>query len=196
MRVRVVCGLSETIASLCPTMRFSSVDLPAFGRPTKETKPDFIAHHEGARDQGSTRGLAVERRRVAFAQQPLEIEPPREHRELAVGGPRPLLLRPIPIQLDAVLVGIAQVQRLADAVVRRAVERNARLQHSAKRVGELRARRIEDRRVIEAGGARRRRRAAKTLPGVQPDVVVIAAGGKKRRTRTVSLRQLEPETSR
>src|ERR1051325_3199784 len=41
MRVRVVCGLSDTMASLWPTMRLSSVDLPAFGRPRNETKPDL-----------------------------------------------------------------------------------------------------------------------------------------------------------
>src|SRR5215203_4548176 len=42
MRFLVVCGLSETMAILVPTSRLSSVDLPAFGRPTRETKPDFI----------------------------------------------------------------------------------------------------------------------------------------------------------
>src|SRR5689334_20843755 len=31
------------MASFSPTMRFSSVDLPALGRPRKETKPDFMA---------------------------------------------------------------------------------------------------------------------------------------------------------
>ena len=36
---RVVCGLSETIATLSPTIRFTSVDLPAFGRPASATKP-------------------------------------------------------------------------------------------------------------------------------------------------------------
>ena len=30
------------MASLVPTSRLSSVDLPAFGRPMSETKPDFI----------------------------------------------------------------------------------------------------------------------------------------------------------
>ena len=78
-------------------------------------------------------------------------------------------------------------------MVRGAVERNAGLQHSPQRVGQLRSRRIQDGRVIEAGGARRRRRAAKALPGVQPDVVVVAAGGEERRARAVPLRQLEPE---
>src|SRR6266849_2123661 len=39
IRVRVVCGLGLTIASLAPTRAFSNVDLPTFGRPTKATKP-------------------------------------------------------------------------------------------------------------------------------------------------------------
>ena len=43
MRVRVVCGLSDTMASLWPTMRLRSVDLPALGRPRNDTKPDFMA---------------------------------------------------------------------------------------------------------------------------------------------------------
>src|SRR6185503_13227562 len=157
------------------------------GRRTRRSRlsPSEVAR-AGAHRLAWKRGLA-------FAQQRLQIQPPREHCELTVGGARPLRLRPVPVQLDAVLVGIAKVERLADAMVRGAVERNAGLQHSSKRVGELRSRRIENRRVIETGGARRRRRAAKTLPRVQPDVVVIAAGGQKRRTRTISLRQLEPE---
>src|SRR5581483_1819302 len=40
MVVRVVCGLSATIASFEPTNAFSSVDLPVLGRPRIETKPE------------------------------------------------------------------------------------------------------------------------------------------------------------
>lgn len=40
MRFRVVCGLGETIASFSPTRAFSKVDLPAFGRPRMQTKPE------------------------------------------------------------------------------------------------------------------------------------------------------------
>src|SRR5208282_584866 len=39
MRLRVVCGLDVTMATFCPTNRFSSVDFPAFGRPTMATNP-------------------------------------------------------------------------------------------------------------------------------------------------------------
>src|SRR5450432_3150195 len=41
MAVRVVCGLSATMATFCPTRAFSSADFPAFGRPIKETNPDL-----------------------------------------------------------------------------------------------------------------------------------------------------------
>src|SRR5229473_1383734 len=40
MRFRVVCGFDVTIAIFCPTSRFTSVDFPAFGRPTIATNPD------------------------------------------------------------------------------------------------------------------------------------------------------------
>src|SRR5271165_6326272 len=38
--VRVVCGLSATMATFCPTRAFSRVDFPAFGRPTRDTNPE------------------------------------------------------------------------------------------------------------------------------------------------------------
>src|SRR6266568_2164859 len=41
IEVRVVCGLSATIATFWPTRAFSSVDLPAFGSPIRETNPDL-----------------------------------------------------------------------------------------------------------------------------------------------------------
>src|SRR5205085_8027288 len=44
MRLRVVWGLFETMETFWPRMRFSSVDLPAFGRPTRATTPNFISN--------------------------------------------------------------------------------------------------------------------------------------------------------
>src|SRR3954469_2280 len=38
-RRRVVCGLSETIATLPPQSALTSVDLPTFGRPATAMKP-------------------------------------------------------------------------------------------------------------------------------------------------------------
>src|SRR5208283_496986 len=40
IEVRVVCGLSATIATFCPTRALSSVDFPTLGRPINETNPD------------------------------------------------------------------------------------------------------------------------------------------------------------
>src|SRR2546426_2051716 len=39
---RVVCARSETIATFSPTIRFTSVDLPTFGRPARATKPLLV----------------------------------------------------------------------------------------------------------------------------------------------------------
>src|SRR5436190_2880453 len=39
-RLRVVCGLGLTIASFSPARAFSSVDLPALGRPRMQTYPE------------------------------------------------------------------------------------------------------------------------------------------------------------
>src|ERR1700688_3680530 len=40
MRLRVVCGFGEIIASFSPTSAFSSVLLPALGRPSMQTNPE------------------------------------------------------------------------------------------------------------------------------------------------------------
>src|SRR5205085_6567661 len=52
---------------------------------------------------------------------------------------------------------------------------------------------IEDRQVIEAGGAGRRRRAAEAVPGVERDVVVIAAGREEGRLAAAPLGELEAQ---
>ena len=41
MRLRVVCGLAVTMATFSPVRAFSSVLLPALGRPRMATNPDF-----------------------------------------------------------------------------------------------------------------------------------------------------------
>ena len=128
-------------------------------------------------------------------QQFLEIQPFREHRERSVRRARPLLLRPVAIELDAVLVGIAQIKRLADAVIAGAVELDAGLRSRDQRVGQRRARRVENGDVEQPGGARRRRMAAVALPGVEADVMVIAAGGNERRTGAMRCISSKPSTS-
>ena len=108
-------------------------------------------------------------------------------RQRAVRVARPFFLRPVAIELDAVVVRIAQVERLADAVVARAVERDAGFDQPAERIGKRRARRVEDRDMVKAGRAGRRRRTAFALPGVQTDMVVIAAGRDEGGARAVAL---------
>src|ERR671936_1790129 len=39
MTCRVVWGLSDVMATLCPTMAFTRVDFPVLGRPTTATNP-------------------------------------------------------------------------------------------------------------------------------------------------------------
>src|SRR5206468_10732436 len=39
---RVVCGRSETIATRAPTIAFTRVDLPTFGRPATPTNPALL----------------------------------------------------------------------------------------------------------------------------------------------------------
>src|SRR5579871_291482 len=117
----------------------------------------------------------------------------REHRQPAVGSARPLLGRPIPIELDAVVVGIAQIKRFAHAVVGGALERDLGFDEPAQRIGEARAGRIQNRQMIEAGGTERRWCAAAALPGIEPDMMMIAARGNERRLRTDALHQVETE---
>src|SRR6266704_311797 len=60
MRRRVVCGLSETMATLPPQSALTSVDLPTFGRPATATKPDLTpraSQHERVRKQLGRRVL-------------------------------------------------------------------------------------------------------------------------------------------
>ena len=56
MRRRVVCGLSETIATLPPQSAFTSVDLPTFGRPATATKP---LSHAALPDRAAERAEAT-----------------------------------------------------------------------------------------------------------------------------------------
>src|SRR4051794_15539077 len=59
MRLRVVCGLSETIATLPPARALTIVDLPTLGRPARATNPLFTpaCSHPGAGSGTSARQL-------------------------------------------------------------------------------------------------------------------------------------------
>lgn len=86
-------------------------------------------------------------------------------------------MRAIPVELDAVVIGVAQVESFADAVVRSAFERDAGALETSKGVSEIGACGIENRRVIETGRTRRRWRTTEAFPSIQPDVMMIASSG-------------------
>src|SRR4051812_21076029 len=72
---------------------------------------------------------------VGFVEKRAQVERDADHRD-AVTVSRPLLARPVAVELDAVAVEVAQVDRLADAVIARALDRHAGLEHAAQRHGE------------------------------------------------------------
>ena len=55
-----------------------------------------------------------------------------------------------PVQFDAVLVRISQVERFADTMVSGAVKGDARPHHAAQSVGESGPRRVQDGVVVES----------------------------------------------
>jgi hypothetical protein len=118
---------------------------------------------------------------------------PSDHGELAVSASGPFGLRPIAIELNSIAIGIAQVKRLAHAVIGRALKRNTGLHQTVEGVTELRPVRIEDGKMVEARGTARWWRSTLALPGVEPDVVMVAPSGDERSLVANALRELEPE---
>src|SRR5712692_7262774 len=111
----------------------------------------------------------------AFSQQAFEVQPLAAEAEVAIFVPGPLILGAVPGQLQAVAVGISQVQGLVGAVIVDAVKRPPGLGEASKGVTQRGSRRVEDRDVIQAGRAGGRGRADFRLPRVEAEVVVIAA---------------------
>src|SRR3954447_8844778 len=118
---------------------------------------------------------------------------PYHHCQAAVGRARPRLLGSVPVQLHAVAVRVAQVERLAHAVVAGPVQRDVRVDQPAQGVGQRRPGRVQHGEVVEPRPAGRRGRRAAALPRVQPDVVVVAAGRDEHGLLAVALRQPEAE---
>ena len=71
-----------------------------------------------------------------LGQERLHVERPRHHRDLAVRVARPFLAWAVAVELDAVSVRVAQVERLADAVVGGTVELDPGRRQPAQRVGQ------------------------------------------------------------
>ena len=90
---------------------------------------------------------------------------------------RPLRLVAVPAELEAVAVGVVQVQRLVGAVVVDAAQRVLGADQPPERVSQCRPGWVANGDVVEPGRAGRGRRAALRLPGIETERVVIAAGG-------------------
>ena len=159
-------------------------------RPAQLAQPGAIlpGHQHVRRRRAGSLGRLPRR-----SQQGPEIEPLRRHLQRTVGISRPLAARPIPVELEAVAIRVAQIERLADAVIAGAVERHRGVAKPAQRVAERGPIRVADRKVIETGRPRRGRSAALALPGVQADVVVIAAGAQEGGRLSHPLRHFEAQ---
>src|SRR6202167_2409413 len=122
-----------------------------------------------------------------------EIEMPGVHGKLSVGRARPDFAGPVPVKLDAVFIGIAQIECFADALIGSAVERTFGFDQPAQRIAQSGPRRVKDREMIKAGRSLWRRRPTAAFPGAEPNVMMITAGRNKCRLPAEPLRQLEAE---
>jgi len=84
-------------------------------------------------------------------EQCLKLETTGVHSEVSGVVAGPGFFGTVPVELDAVAVGVAQIERFADAVVGGAVEGDAGGDEAPEGVGEFGAGRVEDRDVVEAG---------------------------------------------
>ena len=100
---------------------------------------------------------------------------------------------PIPRQLDAITVGIAEIKCLANTVIARAFEANASIVQPAQCIGQRCPRRTANSNMVEPGSMRPWRRAAFAFPGVQSNVVVITACRKERSFMPIALHQIKAE---
>ncbi len=114
-----------------------------------------------------------------------------EHLEVALCVAGPFSLWTVPVEFDAVVVGVAEIEGLADAVVGGALELDSGSDEPAQGVGEFGARRIENSHMIKAGRAVGGWPAVFALPGVEADVMMVAAGGEECGLCAVTLGELE-----
>ena len=74
---------------------------------------------------------------LELGEQVVQVEWPRVHRHLLSWRRlRPLILGPVPVELDPVVVWIVQIERLADAVVGGAAEGDPVVDQALQGVGE------------------------------------------------------------
>ena len=122
MRVRVVCGLSEVMATLVCRIWFRSVDLPTLGRPTKVTKPERISGPLASDGTGIEGVDAVHPHPAdASPDDPLGGQLPTRHLDrLALGGHVAELGQQQPADRVPVALGELSTQQLVHLVERHA----------------------------------------------------------------------------
>ena len=94
----------------------------------------------------------------------MQIERMCEHLQGAVRLFRPFVSWTIPIELNAVVVRIAQVERFAHAVVAGALQWNLGDDQATQRISEEPSGRVKNCGMVKACRARGRGRTAKALP--------------------------------
>src|SRR5215210_2944400 len=115
-------------------------------------------------------------RSIELAEKPLDVERPGYHRELAFFRVGPRFAGTVPGELDAVLVRVAEVEGLGDAVIGGAVYGVLRVEEVFERLRQLPALGVEDGEVKKTRGFPGGGRDGASGPGVEADVVVVTAG--------------------
>src|SRR5262249_61274266 len=89
MRLRVVCGFGDTMATFWPSRRLSSVDFPTLGRPARAMKPARCSDDD-VEARGGTLIKAPEEGHLARVPQPgLPGGPGRPPDQAKAGGAAP-----------------------------------------------------------------------------------------------------------
>ena len=139
------------------------------------------------------------RRSIGFAQERPQIEPAMAlhhivHRLVIaqILELRPLARIAVPGQLDAIEIGIVQIEREMRAMVVIPVDLPTVFQQTLEGHRQIAPGRIVDGEVIEPGRTALGRLATGALPGIEGDVMVIPARAQKRRGAHV-VEQIEPE---
>lgn len=128
-----------------------------------------------------------------FFQKCIQIQRMREHLNAVISTARPLVLRPVPVQLHPVAVRVSQVNCLAHSVIRSAFQWNPRLENAPQRIRQQGACRIQNREMIQPRGSLGRRQSTRAFPRVQSDMMMIPARRDKRRALAVALGQFKPK---
>src|SRR2546428_5413408 len=115
------------------------------------------------------------------------------HDERAVRCARPGACGTVAVELHSVAVRIAQIDRLAYAVVGGPCEGDAVPEHAPRGRPKGLAVGVQNREVVQPGRPRGGSRRAAPRPGVEPDVVVVAARRQEHRLPTVASRHLETQ---